>query len=161
MPLSRVRYIFTYGSLKSDAICAIGSEERAVLRERAQYIAKGTIAGLLFDVGPYPGAILEGRRTARVHGEIWQLPCVRGELMAMLDRYEGCAASSPIPHTYARRKVRILLNDGRRVVAWMYLWNGAVSQDKRIRSGIWEGPGRTLPRKQSQQSTDDWPSVSA
>lgn len=154
MTSNRISYLFTYGSLKSNAICLMGTEERAVLRDQAQLVARASIAGLLFDVGPYPGAILEGRRTVRVHGEIWKLPGEQDSLIEMLDRYEGCDASSPVPHTYSRRKVRIRLEAGRRVVAWMYLWNGPVSPEQRIHSGVWEGPGRTaqIPPSEHQQT---------
>lgn len=156
MSSNRMKYLFTYGSLKSDAICAVGTEERAVLREQAEFVDCGSIAGLLFDVGPYPGAILGGRRTARIRGEIWKLPRERARLMEMLDRYEGCAASSPIPNAYSRHKVRIRLECGRRVVAWMYLWNGAVEPEARILSGVWEGPGRTAQMPSLQRRMTGW-----
>ncbi len=152
MTSTRIKYLFTYGSLKSDAICLVGAEERAVLRKEAEFVARGNIAGLLYDVGPYPGALLENRSAARIHGEIWSLPRERTQLMDMLDRYEGCAPSSPAPHSYSRRKVRIRLECGRRVVAWMYLWNGAVRPEARILGGLWEGPGRTVQRSLSEPS---------
>jgi gamma-glutamylcyclotransferase (GGCT)/AIG2-like uncharacterized protein YtfP len=153
MSSDRVRFLFAYGSLMSSAITAVGFAERAVLAHRARRVCEGSIIGRLYDVGPYPGAVLDGFRSERIFGEIWQLPQVRNDLVELLDRYEGCAPNNAVPHAYSRRKVVVRTAAGDRRVAWMYVWNGNVDPVARIRDGRWHGPGRTSPVTMSLNQT--------
>ena len=86
MSADRVRYLFAYGSLMSNAVTAVGATERAFMRRQAELVCKASIRGRLYDVGPYPGADLMGHRSERIFGELWHLPRSRAELMDLLDR---------------------------------------------------------------------------
>jgi gamma-glutamylcyclotransferase (GGCT)/AIG2-like uncharacterized protein YtfP len=88
-------HIFTYGSLMSTADLDIGRAERRALTTAATLIGRASVAGLLFDVGPYPAAVLTRHGIERVYGEVWRLPCRPASLLESLDRYEGCGKGCP------------------------------------------------------------------
>lgn len=137
MPFDLTNHIFTYGSLMSTADCDVGRSERRQLAAAAVLVGPASIAGLLFDVGPYPAAVLTSTGRERIEGEVWRLPRHRKWLLDLLDRYEGCATGSPEPFTYVRRRVHVLAADRRAVAAWMYLWNRPLGAMPRIDGGRW------------------------
>jgi gamma-glutamylcyclotransferase (GGCT)/AIG2-like uncharacterized protein YtfP len=131
--------IFTYGSLMSTADADVGRAERRQLGGAARLLGPASVRGLLFDVGPYPAAVLTSSGEDTIHGEIWRLPSRRRWLLDVLDRYEGCTRDHPTPHAYARRRVWVTTDDGRGVVAWVYLWNRPLGAMPRIEGGRWRG----------------------
>ncbi len=137
MKLDRIAYIFTYGTLMSSAEGPVGAAERAMMSRGAELVGNVVIRGQLFDAGLCPGVILAGGSRDRVQGELWRLPVDRVELLAALDRYEGCAPGTAAPPPYARRTVRIREPHGRRVTAWIYVWLGSTSKLPRIADGRW------------------------
>jgi gamma-glutamylcyclotransferase (GGCT)/AIG2-like uncharacterized protein YtfP len=139
MQLDLTRHIFTYGSLMSTAEVMAGEGERRQLAAAARLVGPGSVAGLLFDVGPYPAAVLTSTGQERIHGEIWRLPPRRAWLLDILDRYEGCAHGSPEPFAYVRRRVYVSDGSGRPVAVWMYLWNRPLGAMPRIAGGRWRG----------------------
>jgi len=140
MTENRVRFLFVYGSLKSDVHCEIGRKQRRLLQAEAEFVGPVTVRGKLFDVGPYPGAVFSDRQSERIYGELWRLPRNLTHLLEELNRYEGCAADSPLPHTYSRKRVRVRAAHVGRVTAWIYVWNGDTPLQSRIASGRWTGP---------------------
>jgi gamma-glutamylcyclotransferase (GGCT)/AIG2-like uncharacterized protein YtfP len=96
----------------------------------------------MFDAGPYPAVLLDAKPGERVHGELWRLPHDHGDLLDMLDRYEGCATESPEPQPYMRVPRRIRAPDGRRLTAWIYLWAAPVEKLPRIADGRWRSAQR-------------------
>lgn len=149
MPIDLTRHIFTYGSLMSTADVEVGRAERAQLAAAAALIGPASIAGLLFDVGPYPAAMLTSTGHERIHGEVWRLPTRRAWLLDILDRYEGCGAGMPEPHPYVRRRVHVLDSAHRPVAVWMYLWNRPLGTMPRIEGGRWR-PAERQPADATQ-----------
>ena len=139
---SRVRYVFTYGTLMSSAHGEPGIGERALMRALAARVGTAAVRGRMFDAGVWPGVVLGGRASEVVQGELWRLPAHSCEILAALDRYEGCAQQCPQPHAYARRRIRLRTRDGRRVTAWIYLWIGSTDGLARIADGRWRGAAR-------------------
>ena len=72
------------------------------------FIADAKVTGSLYDLGPYPGLLLDGSRSL-VSGEVYE---VDDELLNELDDFE---ASS----NYRRKQVEISLGDRRRM-CWVY-----------------------------------------
>jgi gamma-glutamylcyclotransferase (GGCT)/AIG2-like uncharacterized protein YtfP len=142
---SRVRYIFTYGTLMSFAEGSMGAAERTLLRRQAINLGPTCIRGRMHDAGSCPGVVLGGGPKELVHGEVWQLPDDRVELLAALDTYEGCAPECPQPYPYSRRRIRVRTRQGRRVTAWIYLWTGCIDDLPRIADGRWRGASRSSP----------------
>ena len=146
MSHDRVRHIFTYGTLMSCIDGSLGAAERAALLRQARCLGAASIRGRMFDADPFPGVVLDGGAADRVHGELWQLPADARDLLAMLDRYEGCAPQCPEPQPYRRCKIRIRTPSARRVTAWMFVWAGSTAALPSIPDGRWH------PRVQVDQA---------
>jgi gamma-glutamylcyclotransferase (GGCT)/AIG2-like uncharacterized protein YtfP len=142
MILDLTRNVFAYGSLMSTADVEVGRHERRQLTAAATLLGPASIGGLLFDVGPYPAAVLTTTGRERIYGELWRLPRRCGWLFDVLDRYEGCALDAPKPHAYERRKVSVLREDGGTASAWIYLWNRPLGVMPRIEGGRWQASSR-------------------
>ena len=137
MKRNRIRFIFTYGTLMASEKSLRGESERALITAQCKPLGDAAIRGRMFDTGDYPGAVLGAARGERIEGELWQLPDASEALLAALDRYEGCAPDSPEPQPYARSRLRIRTEDGRRVTAWIYLWVAPTDKLPRIAGGRW------------------------
>ena len=140
MTQSKIRHIFVYGTLMARADDPVGGDERKMMRLMARYIGPAAIPGLMYDAGTCPAAVsVDGRifRDAKVQGELWQLPANASVLMDALDRYEGCSRESVKPYRYIRTQRCIRLEVGRRVTAWIYVWNMPTDRMPKIDSGRW------------------------
>lgn len=116
--------LFVYGTLRPS-----GSNSRA-LEGRAQHLGTTRIAGRLYGLGWFPGIKLVGSGdpapTDMVEGDLFEI--TDDGLPSSLDSYEG------YPSLYDRQVVPT--EDGRD--AWVYTYNGDVSEDRRIESGVWQ-----------------------
>lgn len=146
MIIDWTRNVFAYGSLMSTADVDIGRAERQQLAAAARLVGPASIGGLLFDVGPYPAAVLTSTGRDRIWGELWRLPARRQWLFDVLDRYEGCAPGSPEPYAYVRQRVAVRAGDGSSTTAWIYLWNRPLGSMSRIESGRWRPARRSRDR---------------
>jgi gamma-glutamylcyclotransferase (GGCT)/AIG2-like uncharacterized protein YtfP len=132
--------IFTYGTLMSTATCDVGRAERAAMGRCARLNGPASLRGRMYDVGLYPAAVPTPLALSWIYGEIWQLPPDNDDLLAMLDRYEGCGPGcDPVP-PYRRTRVSVRTRDGRRVRTWMYVWNRSTSGLMPIPDGRWRAP---------------------
>lgn len=129
--------LFTYGSLMSTAEVDAGSTERRLLTTEAQLVGAASVPGLLFDVGPYPAAVLTRTGCETLYGEVWRLPRRRARLFAALDRYEGCGRGCEEPSPYVRIRTKVTLHTGVAITAWAYVWNRSVDGMKRFDGGRW------------------------
>jgi gamma-glutamylcyclotransferase (GGCT)/AIG2-like uncharacterized protein YtfP len=82
-----------------------------VLARGATFLAVGSIAGRLLDLGQYP-ALVAG--AGRVQGELYGLD--DPELLPVLDREEG--------YNFRRSMTTVTLASGRRLRAWVYRYRG-------------------------------------
>ncbi len=95
--------VFVYGSLRS------GSARSMSLRfPESRFIADAKVRGSLYDLGPYPGLLLD-EANSLVVGEVYE---VGDELLKQLDEFE---ASS----NYLRKQVEISLGE-QRIICWTY-----------------------------------------
>lgn len=132
--------IFTYGTLMSTATCEVGRAERAAMARCATLGGPASLRGRLFDVGLYPAAVPTPLALSRIHGEIWRLPRVHDDLLAMLDRYEGCGPGSERMPPYRRTRVQVRTPNGQPVETWMYVWNRSTAGLMPIPGGRWREP---------------------
>ncbi len=94
------RYLFVYGTLRAGAQNAIDR-----LKPAPDYIGKASLAGILYDFGPYPGLLLAEVITARsselksmtanrvpqaIQGEVWR---ISASLEKVLDEIEAAFPS--------------------------------------------------------------------
>ena len=122
--------LFVYGTLLQATNGAI----HPLLAGQAGFLGAGSIAGKLFLVQDYPGAVAIADGQSRVFGEVYQLLSPE-KLLPALDAYEECAPNFPAPHEYQRLCAPVLMNTGQSLNAWVYLYNLATSQLQLISSG--------------------------
>jgi gamma-glutamylcyclotransferase (GGCT)/AIG2-like uncharacterized protein YtfP len=122
--------LFVYGTLMRTTDGAM----HPLLLGRAEFLGSASIAGKLYLVHDYPGAIIIEGDQPRIHGEVYHLFDAE-KLLPMLDEYEECAPNFPSPHEYQRLRRPIARFDGQNLKAWVYQYNLATQQLKQIRSG--------------------------
>lgn len=128
--------VFVYGSLKRDMA------NHGQL-DGARWLGEAQLQGLaLYDLGPFPMAVISNDDAAVLQGEIH---AVTAPHLQALDRFEG------VPRLYERQAWR--LEDGRRV--WVYVGRAEqVRHVNRIASGRWNGPTPGFRRSARPPASD-------
>ena len=103
------------------------------LAMESRFIGRGTVNGLLYSLGRYPGLVEDPGEKYRVHGEAVQLKNARS--LAWLDDYEGCGPNWPAPQDYERKLLPVRLLDGAEIRCWIYVYKGSVSGFRRMPDG--------------------------
>jgi gamma-glutamylcyclotransferase (GGCT)/AIG2-like uncharacterized protein YtfP len=114
--------VFVYGTLRRG-----GSNHFRM--EGLDFIAEGVLNGRLYQMGGYPGLLLDGA-AGPVCGEVFKVP---EERIAALDAYEG--------DEYRRVRVAVTPADGVVLDAWVWEWLGPVDELSRIHGGDWLAVG--------------------
>lgn len=96
------RHVFVYGTLRAG-----GSNDIRRFVPAPQRVGEASIAGVLYDLGDYPGLVLGG--AAWVRGEVYR---IAPKLEAALDRLEAVADDDS--GLYIKREVGVLV--GRRAL---------------------------------------------
>jgi gamma-glutamylcyclotransferase (GGCT)/AIG2-like uncharacterized protein YtfP len=107
--------IFVYGTLRKDARGQVLSP----LCRGWDFRGYGTVPGVLYDFGAYPGAVPTDDTARRIRGELYLLPNP-AEMLPPIDRYEGCSEEDDRPHEFERELVDVDLEDGSVERAWIY-----------------------------------------
>lgn len=142
--------LFVYGTLMRDG----GGPAHRYLAHGATYVGRGHVAGRLYDLGRYPGAVpATGPRPPDtaipasgevVRGELYELHDP-DRLLRTLDEHEGCSVRNGAPTEFYRAVVTVRADDGDDVPAWIYWYGWSVDRADRIGTGSWTGraaPGR-------------------
>ncbi len=110
--------LFVYGTLREGA-----SHDMAhVLAKRACFVGEARVQGHLYDLGTYPGLVSSDDSTDIVIGELYGVPRDQwGEVIALLDDYEGCGPKDREPHEYRRSIISVTSSEGATHRAWTYL----------------------------------------
>ncbi len=112
------RYLFIYGTLQPGH----APDEIAVAVERLRLVGRGTVSGVLYDLGDYPGAVLGGNRQSRIFGTVFELPDDANVLQA-LDEYEGFNPEAIAESLFVRVEHAVEMADGRALNCWIYAYN--------------------------------------
>ncbi len=113
-----IRYLFVYGTLRP----AIAKPWMKSLLDRMKPLGPGRVVGRLFDLGPYPGAVLDVNAGSAVVGELLELPD-DDSLLAALDEYEGFLPEDLGLSLFLREKC--MVDTGlQNIEAWIYVFNG-------------------------------------
>jgi len=131
-------HLFVYGTLLPEQAPA---EMVAVLR-RLRHETPGHVRGRLYDLGAYPGAILDPSADTVIRGRVFALPD-DGTVLAVLDAYEGFDPTDPTRSLFSRTRARVGLSDGREVDCWMYVYNRDLRDAPQIAGGAFVA---SLPR---------------
>ena len=98
--------LFVYGTLMR------GFALHRLLDDRARHLGNGTVAGRLFDLGSYPGAVEDA--LGSIAGEVYAIE--EPALWTVLDSAEG--------PQYHRGEVSVRMDDGVERVAFIYWYHG-------------------------------------
>jgi len=109
-------YLFVYGTLRRGQPL-----HRFLDCGKSRFVGEGRIAGRLFDLGEYPGAIGDVKRFSTVRGEVHELLAPE-ETFPVLDDVEGYDPRRPERSLFERRAVTACLDSGRRLTAWVYFY---------------------------------------
>lgn len=114
-------YVAVYGTLKR------GYSNHRLLA-RARFLGTDHLRSVvLFDLGPYPGAL--ERPSQGVLVEVYE---VDNSGLERLDELEGYNAKAPEAGLYTRKPLGTCHGE-----AWVYLYNGSVRGCRRISRGSW------------------------
>jgi gamma-glutamylcyclotransferase (GGCT)/AIG2-like uncharacterized protein YtfP len=145
MIMANPRFLFVYGTLMSTASGVMGRSQRARLAKSSRMVGRAAVSGQLFDLGGYPGLVLElssatGKAGGSVFGELREL-AEPGEVFDWLDHYEGIGAGAAPTAGYRRKVLRVthLDDDGREIAspAWVYVYEGALAGARLLAGGAW------------------------
>jgi len=123
-------HLFVYGTLSPRH----APPEIASTVRRLRPVGTATVRGRLYDLGEYPGAILNEKSRSVIRGEVFELPADRSALTS-LDNYEGFEPAKPASSLFLRRVCPVTMDDGKRLRCWVYIYNGDMKDAQPLRSG--------------------------
>lgn len=131
----QAKNLFVYGTLRKDA----GSETAHLLKQYAEFIGEGVCRGRLYKIKDYPGIVPSENPADQVRGEVFRLrePEI---ILPRLDQYEECGPAFPEPAEYVREEQEVRLENGEKLLAWVYVYNRPVDGLERIASGDFMKP---------------------
>lgn len=118
--------VAVYGTLRRGQI-----NHRLLERGRASSAGAGTVAGVLYDLGTYPG--LRDEAGGRVEVELYE---VDDGLLLLLDRLEAYDPQDEAASEYVRRRVAVDVAGSARE-AWIYWYQGSMGRARRMAGGRW------------------------
>jgi|SRR5215211_1295218 len=123
-------YLFAYGTL----LDRHAAPEIATTVKQLNRVGKGYIFARLYDLGEYPGAVLDKSHRHKVFGEIFELPSDR-KLLQRLDAYEAFDPERPNASLFVRKRTAINRWSQPPLTGWVYEYNGDVNASSRIKNG--------------------------
>src|SRR5262245_36935824 len=121
-------YIFFYGTLLPGLEPPRLTETLKVLSPQGE----ARVRGRLYDLGNYPGAILDSLCEREIVGHVFSLP---ESVIPTLDVYEDFDPDHPERSLFVRTRTSARLLSGSIVECWIYVFNGDVGQAPRIEDG--------------------------
>ena len=124
--------VFVYGTLKAGE-----KLDRKTFADKRVSVKPALIEGTLYDAGWFPAVKLGGKNT--VHGEVHQFNKKDiDSIVGIMDSIEGYNPSRKNEHNlYVRRIVVVKSKDGEKLKAYVYEFSGKLSEDRRVKSGVW------------------------
>ena len=108
--------VFVYGTLRRGGVREM---ERSF--PGSVYLGAGRVRGRLYDLGKYPGLVLD-ERAGEVVGELY---LVSGEMLAAIDKLEDYRAEDSFASLFVRKRADVVGEEGTRR-CWVYVWNRQV-----------------------------------
>ncbi|TWR31449.1 gamma-glutamylcyclotransferase [Mucilaginibacter pallidiroseus] len=101
------------------------------LRQHSCFVTHGTIRGALYDIGEYPGLIMNSPTVALVQGNVYEVDEVA---LKIVDDYEGFGPGQDEPFLYLR-EMKDIETDKVIVKAWVYIYDHDITGLTPIVSG--------------------------
>jgi putative glutamine amidotransferase len=121
--------LFVYGTLRPGHAPA----SVAAYVDRCTCLGDACVAGRLYDLRNYPGAIVDAEGGQKIFGQLLELPD-EGALRR-LDAYEGYDPADPANSLFARTECDVTTDDGTSRRAWVYVYNRDLSDARQIPDG--------------------------
>jgi gamma-glutamylcyclotransferase (GGCT)/AIG2-like uncharacterized protein YtfP len=125
-------FLFLYGTL----LPGLAPPEIALAAVQLRFAAEGFVRGRLYDLGHYPGAVLDPAAEHRIRGALFTLPEDPAVLRA-LDAYEEFDPAAPELSQFVRVRTIATLAAGGALECWIYVYNRDVRAARMIESGVW------------------------
>lgn len=119
-----IRHVFAYGTLQP----GLAPNQIAPIMKKLRAVGEGFLFGKLYDLGLYPGAMIDPASAWVIYGTVYELPDDE-DLLAKLDAYEG--------DEYMRIWQIVTLVMSGWHTCWVYDYQGKPSEDRVIESGRW------------------------
>ncbi len=123
-------HLFVYGTLSPRH----APPEIAATVRRLRPLGPASIRGRLYDLGEYPGAVLNKNSRSVIRGQVFELPGDQSTLTS-LDHYEEFDPAKPSSSLFVRRTWPVTMDDGTRLRCWVYVYNGDMKSAQPVRSG--------------------------
>lgn len=121
--------LFVYGTLLPECNLSISTQ----FVQDAEFIGHGYVFANLYDLGDYPGMVLDLSLKHKVFGYIYRLKSPEKTLL-LLDEYEDINPSFPENNEYIRAIIKVISGE-RALYAYAYLYVNDVLPLKKIHSG--------------------------
>ncbi len=125
-------FLFAYGTLQP----GLAPEQVADVVCELVNVGKGSVPGTLYDLGSFPGAVLESNSSRRISGMVYRLP-VGADILPRFDEYEEHYPESPEASQFIRTLCSVQLTDGRILECWVYEYNGSRDLAPILESGAY------------------------
>lgn len=126
--------IFVYGTL----LPGLAPPVIAGVVNSLRIMGSGSVRGLLYDLGAYPGCVLTDSNESLVHGMLLEVP--NQAVLAQLDEYECYAAHDAAGSLFLRTMCQATLDEGPCVETWIYVYNRPLAGARLISSGRYDRP---------------------
>ncbi|HEX3894432.1 MAG TPA: gamma-glutamylcyclotransferase family protein [Terracidiphilus sp.] len=123
-PTEPIRFLFAYGTLQP----GFAPAEIATAVEKLRPVGEGFLFGKLYDLGSYPGAVIDPASAWVIYGTVYELP-EDSEILRRLDAYEG--------DEYVRVEQLTTLTAGGVLNCWVYDFVGTPGEERFVESGRW------------------------
>ena len=88
-----------------------------------KWCGQASARGRLYNLGAYPGAVLDRAADTRIIGQVCQLPD-NPAVLAALDDYEGFYyLNDHSDSLFVRTTTVVQFSDGREITCWIYVYN--------------------------------------
>jgi gamma-glutamylcyclotransferase (GGCT)/AIG2-like uncharacterized protein YtfP len=124
-------HLFAYGTLRP----GLAPEEIAPIVAQLSALGEGFMFGKLYDLGNYPGAVIDPASAWIIYGTVYALPQDAPDVLRALDAYEG--------DEFVRIAQLVTLTEGRVLDCWVYDYKGQPGEDRFIKSGRWMSPRKS------------------
>lgn len=110
-------HLFVYGTLMRP----FASSMRCFLEENSYFAGVGTVPGRLYDLGRYPGLVIDPDSEEKVKGHVFELRNV-AQVLNVLDKYEGIDPAAPEGGEYRRLPFEVHTGE-EPLPCWVYEYN--------------------------------------
>lgn len=126
-------YLFTYGTLHPGH----APSEIASTVEMLRPVGTGYVYGMLYDLGDYPGAVLDPTSNMKISGTVFRLS-EDENVLRQLDEYEGFDQDSPEQSLFLRTLRPVTLDSGEALPCWIYVYNRKTETARVLASGAYQ-----------------------